>query len=72
MPSLESVAREAARQFGLVFGEQELAVESLEALRAQAEASAAARLDFPAEDTPVQIPAEVDRLMHKAGRPIQA
>jgi lipoyl(octanoyl) transferase len=72
LPSLESVAREAARQFGLVFGEQVLAVESLEALRAQAEASAAARLDFPAEDTPVQIPAEVDRLMHKAGRPIQA
>ena len=71
-PSLETVAHEAARQFGLVFGEQVLAVESLEALRTQAEATAAARLEFPAEDTPMQVPAEVERLMRKAGHPIRA
>ena len=72
LPGLEAVAHEAARQFGLVFGEQVLAVESLDALRAQAEAAAAARPEFPAEDTPAQVPAEVERLMHKEERPIRA
>jgi lipoyl(octanoyl) transferase len=68
LPSLEVMANEAAWQFGKVFGEQVLAVESLEALRAQAEA----RPEFPAEDTPLRIPAEVERLMHKENRPIEA
>jgi lipoyl(octanoyl) transferase len=72
LPSLETVAHEAARQFGLVFGEQVQAVESLEALRAQAEAAAAARPEFPAEDTPLRVPAEVERLRQKEGRPIVA
>ena len=72
LPSLEAVAHEAAQQFGLVFGEQVLAVESLEALRAQVEAAAEARPEFPAEDTPVRVPAEVERFRHKEGRPIQA
>ena len=49
---------QAARQFGLVFDQQVLAVESLEALRAQAAAAA----QFPAEDTPLQVPPEVERL----------
>ena len=37
LPSLESIAHEAARQFGHVFSQQVLAVESLDALRAQAQ-----------------------------------
>jgi lipoyl(octanoyl) transferase len=69
LPALETVAHQAARQFGLVFDQQVQAVESLAALRAQA---AVAAPGFPAEDTPVQVPAEVERLIHKQGRPIQA
>jgi lipoyl(octanoyl) transferase len=70
LPDLETVAHQAARQFGLVFDQQVLAVESLAALRALAEA--ASPPNFPAEDTPVRVPAEVERLIHKEGRPIQA
>jgi hypothetical protein len=40
------VAHQAARQFGQVFGEQVLAVESLAALRAQAEALPQPRWNF--------------------------
>ncbi len=69
LPDLEAIAHQAARQFGLVFDRQMLAAESLAALRAQA---AAAAPDFPAEDTPVRVPAEVERLIHKQGRPIRA
>jgi lipoyl(octanoyl) transferase len=36
LPTLESIAHQAARQFGLVFGQQVLAFESLLALRAHA------------------------------------
>ena len=59
LPTLEALANEAARQFGVVFDEQVLAVESLKALRDQASEPAA---EFPAEDTPLQIPEEVARL----------
>jgi lipoyl(octanoyl) transferase len=69
LPDLEAIAHQAARQFGLVFNQQMLAVESLAALRARAEATAPV---FAAEDTPVRVPAEVERLIHKEGRPIQA
>jgi lipoyl(octanoyl) transferase len=62
LPSLEAVAHRAAREFGLVFDRQVLAVESLAALRAQAEAASAAEPEFPAEDTPLRIPEEVERL----------
>jgi lipoyl(octanoyl) transferase len=92
LPGLEAVAHEAARQFGLVLDQQVLAVESLEALREQADTSGreqepvsqvssarpgaptsgmAAR-EFPAEDTPMRVPPEVERLRHKEGRPVQA
>jgi lipoyl(octanoyl) transferase len=64
IPALEQVAHLAARQFGLVFGQQVLAVESLAALRAQV-----AAVEFPAEDTPSQPPAEVERLFHR-GEPL--
>ena len=70
LPDLAAMAHQAARQFGLVFDRQVLAVESMAALRAQA--AAANPPDFPAEDTPVQVPAEVERLVHKEGRPIRA
>ncbi len=68
VPSLEATAEQASRQFGLVFGEQVLAVESLAALRAQA----AAPPSFPAEDTPLQVPAEVERLLGITDRPVRA
>ena len=81
IPSLEDIANLAARQFGLVLDEQILAVESLAVLRAQI-ATAAHQpvpeepskdtIQFPAEDTPCQPPAEVERLLNPSGRPISA
>ena len=67
-PSLEAAAEQVSRQFGLVFGEQVLAVESLSALRKQA----AAVPTFPAEDTPLRTPAEVERLLGTQEPPIRA
>jgi lipoyl(octanoyl) transferase len=69
LPALEAVAHQAARQFGVVFGQQVLAVDSLDALHAQA---AAAQPQFPAEDTPMQVPAEVERLRGGAEGPLRA
>jgi lipoyl(octanoyl) transferase len=68
LPSLESIAHQAARQFGQVFREQVLAIESLDVLRAQASEATT----FPAEDTPLQVPAEVERLHGDADRPVRA
>jgi lipoyl(octanoyl) transferase len=70
VPTLETLANQAARQFGLVFNQQILAVENLEALRAQAAVTTPPT--FPAQDTPLQIPPEVDRLLHTKDRPIPA
>jgi lipoyl(octanoyl) transferase len=67
LPALESVAHQTARQFGLVFDQQVLAVEDLEALRADA-----APRSFPAEDTPLHVPAEVERLRGIPDRPLSA
>lgn len=67
LPSLESIAHQVASQFGMVFGEQVLAVENLQLLRAQAEAAPC----FPAQDTPLQVPHEVERLLHAKERPVQ-
>ena len=58
LPALEAVAHEAARQFGMVFDEQILAVESIAELRRQANLTA----DFPAQDTPLRVPDEIARL----------
>ncbi len=69
LPVLETVAHQAARQFGLAFDQHVLAVESLDALRAQAAEAAPA---FPAEDTPLQVPAEVERLHGATGATIRA
>ena len=68
LPDLESIAHQTARLFGQVFNQQVLAVESLDALRAQA----AAAQEFPAEDTPMSVPAEVERLHGEADRPVRA
>lgn len=64
LPALERVADEAARQFGLVFGEQVLAMESMEALR-----RAAGSL---AEDTPLRMPEELERLRGAAEPTVRA
>ncbi len=67
LPTLEEIARMAAREFGEVFGEQVVAVKSLVALREQA----AALPQFPADDTPLRIPAEVERLRGRGERQIR-
>jgi lipoyl(octanoyl) transferase len=66
-PGLEAVAHQVARRFGEVFREHVLAVESVAALRAIASAR-----QFPAEDTPLQIPAEIGRLHNLPDRPVRA
>jgi lipoyl(octanoyl) transferase len=77
IPSLESIAHRAARQFGQIFSEPVEVLENLNALRARAEAAAdaspepAAR-EFPAEDTPLQVPPGIERLRHSKDRPVSA
>jgi lipoyl(octanoyl) transferase len=70
LPSLDAVAHRAAREFGVVFDQQVVAVGSLAALRAQAQAATAVGPEFPAEDSPLRVPEEVERLRHKDGRPV--
>jgi lipoyl(octanoyl) transferase len=86
LPALEAIADQAARNFGQVFDEQVLGVESLAALRAPAAALAppqpppqppvpaqfSAPVQFPAEDTPLQVPPEVKRLRGQAEGPVRA
>lgn len=74
LPTLEALANQTARQFGQVFSEQVLAVESLASLRAQVRESPPTRPTFPAQDTPLKIPAEVERLRHGPARegPVRA
>lgn len=72
LPALEQIAHQAARQFGQVFNEQILAVESLAALRAQAKAVEPAQQQFPAQDTPLQVPAEIERLRNPRDRSVNA
>ena len=71
LPDLENMAHRAARQFGFVFQQQVLAVESLDALRAQAKASSQ-KSQFPAEDTPLHVPPEIERLRGGKPRPVSA
>jgi lipoyl(octanoyl) transferase len=67
LPGLEEIAHQAARQFGLVYEQQVLAVENLDALRAMAAGTRPAS----AEDTPLQVPREVERLHGEVGRPFR-
>ncbi len=72
LPALEALADQTARLFGQVFGEQVLALDGLEALRAQTAAPVSAGQEFPAEDRPVEVPAEVERLRGGPERPVRA
>src|SRR5258708_11215852 len=83
LPDLEAIANQAARQFGNVFKQPMLTVESLEALReiaARTPRRESADLGrpvqdrpvFPAEDTPLQIPGEVERLRDARSHPERA
>jgi lipoyl(octanoyl) transferase len=91
LPTLEALAHRAAHQFGMVFGEplemlESFAMlESLAALRSQAQTAAAAAPEspatgapdqeppaqvFPAEDTPLQVPSAIERL-RQLPRPVK-
>jgi lipoyl(octanoyl) transferase len=63
LPDLETIAHEAARQFGQVFQKQVLALDSVNALLE----TAGPEHEFPAEDTPLQVPEEVERLRTGCG-----
>jgi lipoyl(octanoyl) transferase len=67
LPSLEAVAHQAARQFGLIFDQHILAVESIAALQ-----EGAASRHFPAEDTPLRTPSELERLRGLPEHPVRA
>ena len=73
LPGLEAIAHQAARQFGQVFAQQVLAVESLAALHAQAKMASpqVAAPQLQPEDTPLQVPAEVERLLNPGERPVR-
>jgi len=74
MPTLEQTADAAARQFGQVFGEQVLAVESLDALRSSARPSGAGGIEQLG--VPMLVPEEVSRLTRQdtdaVDRPVRA
>ena len=73
LPSLESLAHLAACQFGVVFDEPVAPVENLAALRAFAVATPESPAqEYPAQDTPLQIPPEIERLRHSKDRPVSA
>lgn len=67
LPGPEEIANQTARQFGQVYGQQVLGVESLEKLRAEA----VKKRGFPAEDTPLQVPDEVKRLQGDPQQPVR-
>jgi lipoyl(octanoyl) transferase len=66
LPGLETIAHQAARQFGAVFGEEMVEIRSLEVLRDHDIAP-----QMP-EDTPLQVPPEIERLAGKPERPVRA
>ena len=81
LPNLEEFAPRAARQFGFVFGKQVLAIENLDALRAQAQSGQAEQEpsapefpapEFPAQDIPLTVPPEIERLRRTKPRPVSA
>ena len=65
LPGLEMLADEAARQFGHVFKQPVVAIESVNALRAAARVSSDGKplqRGFPAEDTPLEFPEEMEQM----------
>jgi lipoyl(octanoyl) transferase len=74
LPGLETIAHQAAKQFGLVFGEQVVEIPSLQGLRDHDMAPQLAAPQVPQgpEDTPLQVPPEIERLAGKPERPVRA
>jgi len=70
LPGLEALAQRAAQLFAAVFDEPVAPIDSLAVLRAQAAHAAAPQ--FPAEDIPLHIPPELERLHSTAERPVRA
>jgi lipoyl(octanoyl) transferase len=68
LPGLEEIAHQAARQFGQVFGQQVLAVDSVDALRAKS----CRPKENEAEDTPMRVPDEERRLHGDPDPPVRA
>lgn len=73
LPGLDVIAQEAARQFAEVFSVPVQEIESLAALQTPVEEEID-RPVFPAQDTPLQIPPEVERLRYGRvkDRPVRA
>jgi lipoyl(octanoyl) transferase len=71
LPPLEALARRAAWHFGQVFEQPVVTLANLAALRASV-TSAASAPEFPAEDTPLRIPPEIQHLQHKPESPVRA
>jgi lipoyl(octanoyl) transferase len=73
LPGLDVVAHEAARQFGIVFGRELVELQSVDQLRqSAAETESQSAVEFPAEDIPVRVPEEVNRLRGGAEPPVRA
>ena len=72
LPTLEEFAHQAARQFGQVFGQQILAVGSLADLRASAPtAKLPPSSQPPAEDRPLEIPRDLERVYNPVAPPVR-
>jgi lipoyl(octanoyl) transferase len=75
LPDLEAIAHQAARQFGIVFDQHILAVENLDAIRAPAAArdpQQPSSPSTPAEDTPLQVPRELEQILGHPEHPVRA
>jgi lipoyl(octanoyl) transferase len=79
LPNLEILAHKSAHHFGAVFNEPVEFLSDLAALPALADAAAPnspgpefSAPVFPADDTPLQIPPEIERLRHSKDRPVSA
>ncbi len=71
LPALGAIAHQAAHHFGQVFDQPVVLVPDLATLRAQSANRPDDAPEFPAEDTPLQIPPAIERLQHKHERPIR-
>ena len=72
LPGLGEMAHEAARLFGEVFQRPVRELQSLDVLRRSESGAGVGALEFPAEDRPVEVPREVERLAEKTARPVEA
>jgi lipoyl(octanoyl) transferase len=74
LPGLETIAHQAAKQFGIVFAEQIVEIRSLQGLRDHdmTPQLAAPQVPQAPEDTPLQVPPEIERLAGKPERPVRA